>query len=444
MKPMLAPTVLMALVIFPGVATAQTPRAGDGPGAAQVDAIYPEIDRLYVELHRNPELAFREQRTAATLAARMKALGYEVTTGVGGTGVVAILRNGPGPVVMLRTELDALPIEEKTGLDFASTATVTNEAGVSVPVSHMCGHDLHMAAWAGTAELMAKARDRWRGTLMLVGQPAEEVVAGARAMLADGLFTRFPKPDYALGMHVEQSLPAGVIGFHPGYFRANTTGLDVTVFGKGGHGAFPQSAVDPVVLAARIVLALQTVVSRENNPFDPAVITVGSIHGGSASNIIPDQVKLQITVRSLDPAVHKRLLAGIERQAKYESLAANAPKEPLIETKSNAEAVYNDPELTGRVVVAARAALGPDRVVEMPAQAGGEDFSQFGLAGVRSVLLHVGAVDAARLEESKRTGVPVPSVHSPMWAPVREPTIKAAILAETAILMDLLNGATAR
>lgn len=230
------------------------------------------------------------------------------------------------------------------------------------------------------------------------------------------------------------------IGFHPGYFRANSTSLDLTVYGRGGHGAFPQSAIDPVVIAARIVLGLQTIVSRENNPLDPAVITVGSIHGGSASNIIPDQVKLRVTVRSLDPAVHKRLLAAIERQAKGEALAANAPKEPLIETKSNTDAVYNDPELTQRMVAAARAALGADQVVEMPAQMGGEDFSQFGLAGVRAVLLHVGAVDATKLETSRKSGVPVPGVHSPLWAPEREPTIKAAISAETAILRDLLDG----
>ncbi|MEA2345178.1 MAG: hypothetical protein QOF63_3347 [Thermoanaerobaculia bacterium] len=433
-------SLLIAALLFASIASSQTSRAGDGTGAAQVDAIYPDIETLYIDLHRNPELAFHEQRTAATLAARVKALGYEVTTGVGGTGIVAILKNGAGPVVMLRTELDALPIEEKTGLPFASTVKTRNDAGEMVPVAHMCGHDLHMAAWSGTAELMAKNREHWHGTLILVGQPAEEIVAGATAMLRDGLFTRFPKPDYALGMHDEHTLPAGVIGFHSGYFRANSTGLDMTVYGKGGHGAFPQSAIDPVVIAARIVLSLQTIVSREINPLDPAVITVGSIHGGSASNIIPDQVKLQITVRSLDPTVHKRLLAAIERQAKGEALAANAPKEPLIETKSNTDAVYNDPELTQRMAAVARAALGAGQVVEMPAQMGGEDFSQFGLAGVRAVLLHVGAVDAAKLEESRKSGVPVPGVHSPLWAPVREPTIKAAIRAETAILMDLLNG----
>ena len=438
MNPIILGCVVVTL-LFTSDASAQTSRADAGIGAAQVDAIYPDIERLYIDLHRNPEMAFHEQRTAATLAARVKALGYEVTAGVGGTGIVAILKNGPGPVVMLRTELDALPIEEKTGLPFASTVKTKNDSGEIVPVAHMCGHDIHMSAWAGTAELMAKNRERWHGTLMLVGQPAEEIVAGANAMLRDGLFTRFPKPDYALGMHNEPALPAGVIGFHPGHFRANSTGLDVTVYGKGGHGAFPQNAIDPVVIAARIVLGLQTIVSRENDPSDPAVITVGSIHGGTASNIIPDQVKLQITVRSLDPAVHKRLLAAIERQAKGESLAANAPKEPLIETRSNTDAVYNDPELTLRMVAAARAVLGADHVVEMPAQMGGEDFSQFGLAGVRAVLLHVGAVDAAKLEASRKFGVPVPGVHSPLWAPEREPTIKAAISAETAILMNLLR-----
>jgi len=407
--------------------------------AAPVDAIYPDIEKLYIDLHQNPELAFHEQRTAATLAARVKALGFDVTTGVGGTGVVAILKNGPGPVVMLRTELDALQMLEKTGLPFASTATTKNDAGETVSVSHMCGHDLHMSAWVGTAELMAHDREHWHGTLMLVGQPAEETVSGASAMIRDGLFTRFPKPDFALGMHDEPSLAAGVVGFHSGFFRAASTSLDMTVFGKGGHGAYPQSTIDPVVLAARIVLGLQTIVSRENNPADPAVITVGSIHGGSAWNIIPDQVKLQITVRSLDPEVHKRLLSGIAREAKGEALAANAPKEPLIEIKSGTDTVYNDPALTQRAVTTARAALGADKVVEMPALMGSEDFSQFGLAGVTAVLLHVGAVDAAKLEESHKSGVPVPGVHSPLWAPVREPTIKAAIGAETAILMDLMK-----
>ena len=231
-------TLLIVTLLFASSVSAQTPRTSAGIGAAQVDAIYPDIEKLYMDLHRNPELAFHEQRTAATLAARVKPSGYEVTTGVGGTGVVAILKNGPGPIVMLRTELDALPIEEKTGLPFASRAKTKIDSGEIVPVSHMCGHDIHMSAWVGVAELMAKNRERWHGTLMLVGQPAEEIVSGATAMLRDGLFTRFPKPDYALSMHDEHTLPAGVIGFHSGYFRANSTGLDMTVYGKAAMARF--------------------------------------------------------------------------------------------------------------------------------------------------------------------------------------------------------------
>ena len=438
MKTLPSSSLLATALLCAAAAAAQTADTA-GIGATQVDAIYPDIEKLYIDLHKNPELAFHEQRTAATLAARVKALGYDVTTGVGGTGVVAILKNGKGPVVMLRTELDALPMEEKTGLPFASTVKTKNDAGESIPVAHMCGHDLHMSAWVGTAELMAQNRGRWHGTLMLVGQPAEEIVSGASAMIRDGLFTRFEKPDYALGLHDEPSLPAGVVGFHAGYFRAATTNLDITVYGKGGHGAYPQSAIDPVVLASRIVLGLQTIVSRENDPLDAAVITVGSIHGGSAWNIIPDQVKLQLTIRSFDPKVQQRLLRAIEREANGEAVAANAPKPPLIETKFGTDAVYNDPALTQRAVSAARAALGAGNVVEMPVQMGSEDFSQFGLAGVHAVLLHIGAVDAAKLEESRKSGVPLPGVHSSQWAPQREPTIKAAMITETAILLDLMK-----
>jgi amidohydrolase len=409
------------------------------PSSQQVNAIYPEIEKLYVDLHRNPELAFHEQRTAAELAERVKALGYEVTTGIGGTGIVALLKNGPGPTAMLRTELDALPIEEKTGLPFASTVRTKNAAGETIPVAHACGHDLHMSAWVGTAELMAQNRQRWHGTLMLVGQPAEEIVSGAAAMLKDGLFTRFPKPEYALSLHDEPTLPAGVVGFHPGFFRASADTLEVTIFGRGGHGAAPHTTVDPIVIAARTILGWQTIVSRENNPMDPAVITVGSIHGGTVANIIPEQVKLSLTVRTFNPEARKRMLAAIEREAKGEALAANAPKEPLVEVKGGTDAVNNDPELTRQMVAVLRTALGPKNVVEMPAQMGSEDFSQYGLAGVRAVLLHIGAVDAAKLEASRQSGVPLPTLHSPQWAPEREPTLKAAITSETAILLDLLK-----
>lgn len=409
------------------------------PSSQQVNAIYPEIEKLYFDLHRNPELAFHEQRTAAELAERVKALGFEVTTGIGGTGIVAILKNGPGPTVMLRTELDALPIEEKTGLPFASTVKTKNAAGETIPVMHACGHDLHMSAWAGTAELMVQNRQRWHGTLMLVGQPAEEIVSGAAAMVKDGLFTRFPKPNYALSLHDEPTLPAGVVGYHPGYFRASADTLEITIFGRGGHGAAPHNTVDPIVIAARTILGLQTIVSRENNPMDPAVITVGSIHGGTVANIIPEQVTLLLTVRTFNPEARKRLLAAIEREAKGEAIAANAPKEPLVEVKSGTDAVYNEPELTRRMVAVLRTTLGPKNVVEMPAEMTSEDFSQYGLAGVPAVLLHIGAVDPAKLEAARQSGVPLPKLHSPQWAPDREPTLKAAITAETAVLLDLFK-----
>jgi amidohydrolase len=409
------------------------------PSSQQVNAIYPEIEKLYFDLHRNPELAFHEQRTAAELAERVKALGYDVTTGIGGTGIVAILKNGPGPTVMLRTELDALPIEEKTGLPFASTVKTKNAAGETIPVMHACGHDLHMSAWAGTAELMVHNRQHWHGTLMLVGQPAEEIVSGAAAMVKDGLFTRFPKPNYALSLHDEPTLPAGVVGYHPGFFRASADTLEITIFGRGGHGAAPHNTVDPIVIAARTILGLQTIVSRENNPMDPAVITVGSIHGGTVANIIPEQVKLLLTVRTFNPEARQRLLAAIEREAKGEAIAANAPKEPLVEVKSGTDAVYNEPELTRRMVAVLRTTLGPKNVVEMPAEMTSEDFSQYGLAGVPAVLLHIGAVDPAKLEAARQSGVPLPKLHSPQWAPEREPTLKAAITAETAVLLDLFK-----
>ncbi len=405
----------------------------------QLDILYPDAESFYMDLHRNPELAFNEYSTASKLAERVKALGYEVTTGVGGTGVVAILRNGPGPTVMLRTEMDALPVQEKTGLSFASTVVTRNAAGEAIPVMHACGHDIHMSAWVSTARLMADNRALWHGTLMLVGQPAEEIVQGSAAMLKDGLFTRFPKPDYALSVHDESTLPSGQVGYHPAYFRAAADSITITIFGQGGHGAAPHDTIDPIVIAARIIMALQTVVSRENNPMDPVVITVGSIHGGTQANIIPDQVKLQLTVRTFSEAVRNRVHAAIAREVRGEAIAANAPREPLIEVHRGVDAVYNDPELTARMVRTLREAMGPQSVVEMPAKMTSEDFANYGLAGVKSVLLHIGAVEPGRLDEAKKNGKPLPGPHSPQWAPEYKPTIQAAITAETAILLNLLG-----
>ena len=410
------------------------------PTRAEVDAIYPDIEALYIDLHRNPELAFQETRTAASLAATVKALGFEVTTGVGKTGVVAVMRNGAGPTVMLRTELDALPVEEKTGLPFASTVMTKNAGGQLVPVMHACGHDLHMAAWSGTARLMAEHRDRWQGTLVMVGQPAEEGSAGALAMLNDGLFTRFPRPDFALSLHDDDTMPAGTIGYHPGFFRAMSDAVTITVFGRGGHAAMPHNTIDPVVLASRIVLSLQTIVARENNPVDPVVVTIGSIHGGTQGNIIPDEVRLQLSVRTYTPEVRTRTLAAIRRIAKGEALAAGAPREPQVDVPATAGApVYNDPALTLRLAGALKKGLGEKEVVEMPQKMTSEDFAQFGLAGVPSVLLHIGAVAPAKLAAARDTGIPVPAPHSPEWLPDREPTLKGAVRAEVTALLELFQ-----
>ncbi len=410
------------------------------PTTAEVDAIYQDVEALYVDLHQHPELAFRETQTAAKLAARTKALGFDVTTAVGRTGVVAVLRNGPGPTVMLRTELDALPVEEKTGLPFASRVVVTGANGSSTPVMHACGHDLHMAAWAGTARMMAEHKERWSGTLVMVGQPAEEGGGGARAMLADGLFTRFPRPDFALSLHDDDTMPSGTIGYHPGFFRSMSDGVTITVYGRGGHGAMPHNTVDPVVLASRIVLALQTVVSRENNPVDPVVITIGSIHGGTAGNVIPDEVRLQLSVRTYTADVRTRTMDAIRRVAKGEAIAAGAPREPRVDVPAEAGVpVYNDPPLTLRLAGALKRGLGEQSVIEMPQKMTSEDFAMYGAAGVPSVLLHIGAIAPAKLAEAKRTGVPVPAPHSPEWAPDREPTLKAAIRAETAALLELFG-----
>jgi len=427
---------LLAAGVLAGAAQAASLPA---PLATQLDTDYPKLEAFYQDLHANPELGFNEHKTAAKLAERVKALGFEVTTGIGGTGVVAILKNGPGPTVMLRTEMDALPVLEKTGLPFASKVTTKNAAGDTVPVAHACGHDLHMAAWYGTAKLMSENKKAWSGTLMLIGQPAEESLTGAAAMLKDGLFTRFPKPDYALSMHDDASMASGTIMWHAGPFRASADTVTITMFGQGGHGAVPHETRDPVVMASRLVLALQTLISRENNPLDPAVITVGSIQGGTQANIVPDQVKLALTVRTFRPEVRQRVLASIAREAKGEALAAGAPKEPLVEVKAGTDSVYNDPQLMARAVKAVENAVGTDAVKEMPAKMTSEDFAMYGQQpGVKALLLHVGAVSRERLEAAKKAGMPVPGTHSPQWAPDLKPTLTNTVKAETAILLDLM------
>ena len=416
-------TAVVAMLAAAAPAQPKAPRDALG-----LDAIYPELDALYLDLHKSPELSGREEKTAAKLADRLRRLGYEVTTGVGGTGVVGVLRNGSGPTVLLRTELDALPVEEKTGLPYASKVTSTDPTGKTVPVMHACGHDVHMASWTGAAALLARAKDRWRGTLVMVGQPAEETVAGAKAMLADRFFERFPKPDFSVAVHDSSDLPAGKVAWIPGYALANVDSVDVTLFGRGGHGAKPETTVDPVVIAARTVLALQTLVSREKDPLEPAVVTVGSIHGGNKHNIIPDDVHLQITVRSYTPQVRKQLLDGIARIAKAEAAAAAAPREPEIRTGEGANATFNDPAVTKRLGAMLARELGQENVVEGRPEMVAEDFGEFGkAAGVPSVLLRIGAVEPAKHASAKASGTPLPSLHSATFAPDREPTIRTGV-----------------
>ena len=405
---------------------------------AEVAAVYPRSEALYLHLHQHPELSFHETETAAKLANELKQLGYEVTTGVGRTGIVGVLKNGPGPTVMLRTELDALPVTENTGLPFASTVRTKDDAGLEVGVMHACGHDIHMAAWMGTARIMAESRGQWRGTLVLVGQPAEELVSGAKAMIADGLLTRFPRPDFALAVHDDARLPAGILGYHAGPILTNSDALNVKIFGRGGHGARPEATVDPIVIAARTVLALQTIVSREISPFDPAVITVGSIHGGTKHNIIPDEVQLQLTVRSFTDPVRQHLLSAIRRIANAEAAAAGAPREPVIDRVQTTNALVNDSALTRRVSAALIRELGSTRVKDTPPEMASEDFAEFQLAGVPTLMLRIGAVEQAKFDASTKSGATLPSLHSSQFAPDREPTIKAAMTAEVIALRELM------
>jgi hippurate hydrolase len=427
-----------AFLILAGSGWAQSGPTVSSPLSTEVNAVYPQVETLYVDLHEHPEVSAHEVNTAAKIAAKLRGFGYEVTEKVGGTGVVAVLRNGSGPTVMLRTELDALPVQEKTGLPYASKVTTKNDAGLTVPVMHACGHDIHMAALVGTAEIMAKTKDQWHGTLVLIGQPAEEAVGGAKSMIADGLFTRFPKPDVGVALHTTNELPAGKVGFTPEYAASNADTVNITIYGKGGHGASPQSTVDPIVIAARMILTLQTIVSREIKPGDPAVITVGYIQGGTKNNIIPDEAHLGLTVRSYTPEVRKHLLAAIERVAKAETEAAGAPKPPLVQVAESTDALYNDPKLAERLSQALIQKLGAGRVEKAPPIMASEDYAYFVEGGVPSFYFWLGVADPEKFKEAKSGGVQLPSNHSPFFAPDMEPSLKTAIESEVVVLRNLM------
>ncbi|MBZ5520978.1 MAG: amidohydrolase [Acidobacteriia bacterium] len=440
MKP--AIFTLIAVVLLTVSVSLPAP-AQSSPVAAQADAVLHDALDLYLDLHQHPELSSHETRTAAELAGRLRALGYEVTEHVGGMGVVGILKNGAGPTVMLRTELDALPVEEKTGLPYASKVRTKDGSGREVGVMHACGHDVHMASWWGAASIMAHSKDSWHGTLVLVAQPAEETITGAKQMIDDGLFTRFPKPDIGVAMHDTNGLPVGKVGVTPNYAKATADSLRITIYGKGGHGAAPHTTIDPVLTAARTAVTLQSIVSREIKPGDAAVITVGYIQAGTKNNIIPDDAQMGLTVRSYKPEVRKHLLEAIERVARAEAMAAGADKMPLIEHYEATGAVYNDPVLTQHLAATLEGALGKGSVITEDPVMTSEDYAYFVEAGVPSFYFTVGVADPQKLAEARGAGRELPSNHSPLFAPYAEPALRTGMIAEVTVLRDLLKGTAA-
>lgn len=412
---------------------------------SNVDAQLPQLQETYLDLHKNPELSTKELRTSKKLADTLRQLGYEVTEKIGseagGFGIVGILKNGDGPTIMIRTDMDALPIIEQTGLPYASQVRVRDAEGKEVGIMHACGHDMHMTCWLGTAKVLADLKNNWKGTVMMVGQPAEERGLGAKSMLDAGLFKQFPKPDFCIALHCDGSVAHGQIGYSSGLAMANVDSVDIIVKGKGGHGSAPHTTIDPIVIAARIVLDLQTLVSRETDPLESAVVTVGSIHGGSKHNIIPPEVKLQLTVRSFKDSVRKHLLEGIERIAKAAAVAGRAPEPTIkLEQAEFTPSLYNDPALTKRAVASLSRVLGEKNILNKPPKMGGEDFSRFSRDGGSPIFLFfLGTIDPAKVAESEQSGVPLPSLHSDRYAPVPVPSILTGVKALSTIALDLLG-----
>ena len=419
---------------------------------AMIDRDIASLLTTYKMLHGAPELSHHEDKTSSFFATQLRTLGYTVTEHLGryehpdwtGYGVVAIMKNGAGPTVLVRTELDALPVDEKTNLPYASKVKTKNDVGQEVSVMHACGHDIHITTMLGTAKMLSEMKDRWHGTLVLIGQPAEETIDGARAMLRDGLYTKFPKPDYAIALHDNADLEAGKVGYTPGYALASGTAVDIKIRGLGGHGSKPEATKDPVVVAAQVIMALQTIVSRENSPLDPAVVTVGSIHGGTRYNIIPDEVNLQLTVRAYKEEVRQKLLAAIERITKGIALAAGIPNDraPIVKISDTevTAATYNEPQLTERLATVFRSALGDDNVVRVPSAMASEDFGYLSLdQKIPATIFWLGAVDPVKVKQSRETGTPLPSLHSSLFAPLPEPTLRTGVKAMTSAVLELMK-----
>jgi hippurate hydrolase len=437
---------LLSMWIAPLILAQQTPQS-------LADAELPSLLGIYKDIHSHPELSGHEERTAALVAKELRAAGCQVTEHVGkyensklkAYGVVGVMKNGDGPTVLVRTDTDALPVEEETGLPYASKVVVKNDDGRDVHVMHACGHDTHIAAFIGTARSLGKLKDQWHGTIVFVAQPAEEIGTGARSLLKDGLYDRFEKPNFALGFHDKADIPAGHIGVTEGYTSANVDFVDVSVRGIGGHGAYPHKVKDPIVLAAEIINTWQTIVSRENNPLDPVVLTVGSIHGGTKHNVIPDEVKMQLTVRTYKSQVRERVLADIDRIAKGCAAAAGMPSElaPIVSVSKdpNTIAAYNNPELTKRLVAIWKKSLGDENVEIVDPTMGGDDFSEYSLPdhSIPAVYFHFGAVEPAKIAEYKQGGKELPTLHSSKFAPVPEPTIRTGVIGMVTAVLDLMK-----
>ena len=417
------------------------------------DAELPALVAIYKDIHSHPELSMHEERTAALIAKELRAAGCEVTENFGkyddpklkSHGVIGVMKNGDGPTVLVRTDMDALPVKEETGLPYASKVTTRNDEGKDVHVMHACGHDAHIAAFIGMARALAKLKDQWHGTILFVAQPAEELGSGARALLRGGLYDRFGRPDFALGFHDKADLETGHIGVTEGYTYANVDSVDITVRGMGGHGAYPHRTKDPIVLSAEIINSLQTIASRENNPIDPVVVTVGSIHGGTKHNIIPDEVKMQLTVRTYKADVRERVLTAIDRIAKACATVAGIPPEraPIVTVRKDefTPATYNNPDLTKRLVAVWKKSLGDEHVEIVDPTMGGEDFSEYSLPdhSIPAVDFHIGAVDPVKIADSKKNGTPLPSLHSSKFAPVPEPTIRVGVIGMTSAVLELMK-----
>ena len=393
---------------------------------------------LYRHLHQTPELSQKEKETSARMAKELRDVGVKVTTNVGGYGVVGVLANGTGKVLLLRSDMDALPVAEQTGLPYASKVRTQDPHGATVGVMHACGHDVHMANLVGVARYLAAHRAKWSGTIVFVFQPAEETSVGAEAMLRDGLLSRFPRPDFAVALHDSADLATGKISYRPGFTLANVDSVDVVVKGRGGHGANPESTIDPIVIAARLVVDLQSIVSREVKPIEPAVVTVGSIHGGTKHNIISDECRLQLTLRSLTPEVRQQLRDAVRRKAMAAAASAGAP-EPMIEISEGTPALFNDPKLTEQVATILKRELGEDKVELGEPVMGGEDFGRFGKAGVPICMLRLGAVSQKRLDEFVARRQPPHSLHSPLFYPDIEETLAVGVPALAYVALDLLK-----